>query len=151
MASIWHRLDRVRPCLPTSCRLVPPYSSRRSIVLESAPESKSRPTETLPVFFYASYYTCLRYNAGKRRNHHPFEDKCINIEHHNTSRPQERWSDCLSYTLSSVKNPFAASLDELVKQRRQVGQHEAANVKAKKLGSMPGAQLESNLSFISMA
>ena len=49
------------------------------------------------------------------------------------------WSDYLNYISPLIKNPFAASLDELVEQRRQVSQYETANIKAEELGSMPGA------------
>jgi hypothetical protein len=53
-----------------------------------------------------------------------------------------------SPSLSSCHDPFASSFEELVQQQAEVGQDESANVKAKELSGVPGAELQADLSLV---
>jgi hypothetical protein len=48
----------------------------------------------------------------------------------------------------SHQNPFTPSLNEFVQKQRNIRKNKAANVKAKELSSMTGAEFETNLSFV---
>lgn len=46
---------------------------------------------------------------------------------------------------SSDQNPFAAPLDELIKQHGQICQYKAANIEAKKFRCVSGTQFHANM------